>query len=76
MKSEHLEFCYGEECAWLKGAQMAKQGRIPGMTTRSEDLLCHKKNGWHLSVVPSPGIGAWKPAKDSKARCQLSVVLP
>ena len=31
-KSELVEVCYSGGIAWLKGAQVAKQGGIPGVT--------------------------------------------
>ena len=45
-KSELLEVCYHRRHAWLEGAQVAKQGGIPGVTTWSEDPLGRKKVGW------------------------------
>ena len=38
-KSELLAVYYSGRCAWLKGAQVAKWGGIPGMTSWSEDPL-------------------------------------
>ena len=45
-KSELLEVCHSGGCAWLTGAQVAKWGRIPGVTAWSDDPLgC--KDKWH-----------------------------
>lgn len=70
MKSEILEVCYSGGCACLKGAQVVKQGDIPGGTGRSEDPRGCKKKGWHrCNTVPLTG--AWKMAEDSTSRWQL-----
>ena len=49
-KSELLEVCHSGGCAWLTGAQVAKWGRIPGVTAWSDDPLgC--KDKWHQRAV-------------------------
>lgn len=36
-ESERLDVYYSGAQAWLKGTQLAKWGRIPGMTARPQD---------------------------------------
>lgn len=45
VKSELLEICYSCGHPWPKGAQVAKQGKIPGRTVWSQYPLGDKKNG-------------------------------
>lgn len=69
---ELLEVHYHGRCAWLKGAQVMKQGGVPGGTPWSEDPLVHKKKGWCLSVAWFPGIGVGTLAESSESWCRLS----
>ena len=60
------------KCAWLKGTQVVKWGRIPAVTAWSEDPMGCKKNGRHLSAARFPGMGVWKLAENSESVCWLS----
>ena len=73
-KSELLEVSYSSRCAWLRGARVEKQSRIPGVIPWSEDLLGHKKNGSCLSALLFPGIRMWTMAENSESRCWLSAL--
>ena len=53
--------------AWFKGAQVAKQARIPGVTLWPQDPQGHKK----CSLSASPRHRTWKLAETSESRCRF-----
>lgn len=74
-KSELLEFHYCGVCLWLKGAQVVKQGRMPGVTGWSEDSLGCRRNGWCQGAVLFPARGVGMLAESSRAWFWLPAVL-
>ena len=56
------------------GSQVAKQGRISGVTMWSEDPLGLKMVGWFQHAVLFSGIGGGTGTEGKKQWCQLSAL--
>ena len=74
-RSDFLEVRYCGGNAWLKGVQMALQGKIPGERMQCVDTLGRRQTiGWHPPAAPFLGKGARMLAGTSGSWCQFSVL--